>query len=80
MDYLIEVYEKEPVEKWEAIIANLDVPNNVRTLSAFTTAFLLFVVPNLFKTLSLTPVPTYRFVLETVQMVLDNEIIRERYE
>ena len=77
-DYVIKVFMEEPVEKWHDIIANLDVPNNVRTLSAFVTAFLLFIIPGLQKELTITPVPTYFLVQEILKFAIDNEVIRKR--
>ena len=77
-DYVIKVFMEEPVEKWYDIIANLDVPNNVRTLSAFVTAFLLFIIPGLQKELTITPVPTYFLVQEILKFAIDNEVIRKR--
>ena len=77
-DYVIKVFMEEPVEKWQDIIANLDVPNNVRTLSAFVTAFLLFIIPDLQTELTITPIPTYMLIQEILKFAIDNEVIRER--
>ena len=77
-DYVIKVYMEEPVDKWYGIIANLNVPNNVRTLSAFVTAFLLFIIPDLQTELTLTPIPTYFVIQEMLKLAIDNEVIRER--
>ena len=77
-DYVIKVYMEEPVDKWYDIIANLDVPNNVRTLSAFVTAFLLFIIPDLQTELIITPIPTYLVIQEMLKLAIDNEVIRER--
>ena len=77
-DYVIKVFMEEPVEKWQDIIANLDVPNNVRTLSAFLTAFLLFIIPDLQTELTITPIPTYMLIQEILKFAIDNEVNRER--
>ena len=77
-DYVIKVFMEEPVEKWHDIIANLDVPNNVRTLSAFVTAFLLFIIPDLQTELTITPIPTYIVIQEVLKLAIDNEIIRKQ--
>ena len=77
-DYVIKVFMAEPVEKWYNIIVNLDVPNNVRTLSAFVTAFLLFIIPDLQKELTITPIPTYFLIQEMLKFAIDNEVIRKR--
>ena len=77
-DYVIKVFMEEPVEKWYDIIANLDVPNNVRTLSAFVTAFLLFIIPDLQTELTITPIPTYIVIQEVLKLAIDNEVIRKQ--
>ena len=77
-DYVIKVFMEEPVEKWLDIIANLDVPNNVRTLSAFVTAFLLFIFPDLQTELTFTPIPTYLLIQEIMKLAIDNELARKR--
>ena len=77
-DYVIKVFMEEPVEKWHDIIANLDVPNNVRTLSAFVTAFLLFIIPDLQLELTITPIPTYIVIQEVLKLAVDNEVIRKQ--
>ena len=77
-DYVIKVFMEEPVEKWHDIIANLDVPNNVRTLSAFVTAFLLFIIPDLQTELTITPIPTYIVIQEVLKLAIDNEVIRKQ--
>ena len=77
-NYVIKVYMEEPVEKWLDIIANLDVPNNVRTLSAFVTAFLLFIFPDLQTELTFTPIPTYLLIQEIMKLAIDNELARKR--
>merc|ERR1712126_727272 len=69
---------EEPVEKWQDIIANLDVPNNVRTLSAFLTAFLLFIIPDLQTQLTFTPIPTYFVIQKIMKLAEDNEVVQKR--
>ena len=77
-DYVIKVFMEEPVEKWQDIIANLDVPNNVRTLSAFLTAFLLFIIPDLQTQLTFTPIPTYFVIQKIMKLAEDNEVVQKR--
>ena len=77
-DYVIKVFMEESVEEWQNIIANLDVPNKVRTLSAFVTAFLLFIFPDLQTELTITPIPTYLLIQEIMKLAIDNELVRKR--
>ena len=45
-DHLMKAFTEEPVEEWNEIISNLDVPNQVRILSAFVTTFLISISQN----------------------------------